>query len=285
MPNRTAILGYASPLAVQPGETLSFHLSSPTLDSAELEVVKVRSGDADPAGPGLRYSRPGTPIDGRIALRHQPLRPGSCLHVEDTPAFAALQAFSFACHLWPTCCSGKLQTHRRALVRAHQHRLASAAACRWRAGVRGGGRAAPRQCRAPAAAGRARLGLRHRHAGPGHRRPAAADRRRERTGRCAARCLRLAGRGAAAARRRAGRGCGCGPCRPTSTARSTGRGCSPTHCPSTCCNAGPRPPSRTPATPHCSRPGASAPTWPATTSPTCRATASTAPWSTAPRAR
>lgn len=46
----------------------------------------MRCADPDPAGPGLRFEQPGCPLDGPVALRHQPLRPGSCAVVPDAPA-------------------------------------------------------------------------------------------------------------------------------------------------------------------------------------------------------
>lgn len=70
----------------QPGEEAAFHLSSASLGRAEAALLRVRCADPDPAGPGLRFEQPGCPLDGPVALRHQPLRPGSCAVVPDAPA-------------------------------------------------------------------------------------------------------------------------------------------------------------------------------------------------------
>ncbi|WP_419899037.1 N,N-dimethylformamidase beta subunit family domain-containing protein [Roseomonas sp. USHLN139] len=102
MTDTTAVLGYAWPLTVSPGEAVRFHLSSATLPEAEATLLRVRCADPDPDGPGLRFETPGTPLDGRVPLRHQPLRPGSCGLVGDAPALRRAGSFSLGGFLWPT---------------------------------------------------------------------------------------------------------------------------------------------------------------------------------------
>jgi N,N-dimethylformamidase len=75
-----------------------------------LEVVRVRCADPDPAGPGLKLERPGAAIDGRVALRHQPIHPGSCVLVEDRGVFAEVSSFSAGCFIFPTLLNGSEQT-------------------------------------------------------------------------------------------------------------------------------------------------------------------------------
>jgi N,N-dimethylformamidase len=110
MIDTTAVLGYALPLAVAPGEGITFHFSSETLQEAMLEVVRVRCADPDPAGPGLELERPGAAIDGRIALRHQPIHPDSCLLVEDRGVFRGVTGFSAGCFIYATLRNGAEQT-------------------------------------------------------------------------------------------------------------------------------------------------------------------------------
>ncbi|MFC7608798.1 hypothetical protein [Teichococcus aestuarii] len=102
MTDTTAVLGYARPLVVSPGEEVAFHLSSVTLEGAEATLLRVRCADPDPDGPGLRFHQPGTPLDGPVALRHQPLRPGSCALVPDAPALNRPGALSVAAFIHPT---------------------------------------------------------------------------------------------------------------------------------------------------------------------------------------
>jgi N,N-dimethylformamidase len=110
MTDTTAVLGYAWPLVVSPGEEVTFQLSSATLAQAEAALVRVRCGDPDPAGPGLRMTQPGTPIDGPVTLTEQKLHPGSCVVVPDQPALARLQSFSAGAFVWPTLPGAAAQT-------------------------------------------------------------------------------------------------------------------------------------------------------------------------------
>jgi N,N-dimethylformamidase len=110
MIDTTAVLGYAWPLVVSAGEPIAFHLSSPTLASAEATVTRVRCADPDPDGPGLQLKELETPINGAVALSHQPIHPGSCAVVADSPAFANLMSFTVGAFVWPTAPGGRAQT-------------------------------------------------------------------------------------------------------------------------------------------------------------------------------
>lgn len=98
----TSVLGYASPYIVEPGGRISFHLSSATLRKVDVALVRVRCGDPDPAGPGLKLLPVKSAIDGRHAVRHQPIRPGSCAIVADRGALRGLAGFSVGAFIWPT---------------------------------------------------------------------------------------------------------------------------------------------------------------------------------------
>jgi len=110
MIDTTAILGYAWPLSAAAGEDISFHLSSPSLAKANLRVVRVRCGDQDPAGPGLRTTPVKTSIDGAVSLTEQPIHPGSYASFGDRPAFRAGRDLSFGCYLFPTLVGAGAQT-------------------------------------------------------------------------------------------------------------------------------------------------------------------------------
>jgi N,N-dimethylformamidase len=106
----TLILGYAWPLIVTAGETVAFHLSSAALTTAEAMPVRVRLADPDANGPGLRETAfPGV-IESSVALRHQPIRPGSCAIVPDAPALNTPGSFAVGCFLWPTRLEAGAQT-------------------------------------------------------------------------------------------------------------------------------------------------------------------------------
>jgi N,N-dimethylformamidase len=110
MIDTTAVLGYAWPLSVAPGEKIEFRLSSATLSRVDARVVRVRCGDPDPLGPGVRVGAMKADLDGPIDVAFQPIHPGSFAIVEDRPAFAALRQFSFGCYLLPTLVGAKSQT-------------------------------------------------------------------------------------------------------------------------------------------------------------------------------
>ncbi len=110
MTNTTAVLGYAWPMVVSPGEAVAFHLSSASLNSAEAAIVRVRCGDPDPAGPGLRMTEPGSAIDGVVDLVEQPLFPGSCAVVADLPALSGFRSFTVGAFVWPTLPGDGAQT-------------------------------------------------------------------------------------------------------------------------------------------------------------------------------
>lgn len=105
-----AVLGYPVPYIVAPGERIDFHLSSTSLHEATVQVVRVRCGDPDPSGPGLKLQTMRAPIDGRCALRHQPIHPGSCAIAGDAVCLRDLGSFTVGCFLWPTLPGASEQT-------------------------------------------------------------------------------------------------------------------------------------------------------------------------------
>jgi N,N-dimethylformamidase len=110
MIDTTSVLGYAWPLAVAAGEQIQFHLSSASLSKANVRVVRVRCGDPDPLGPGLRTNVMEADVNGSIALKRQPIHPGSYALIEDRAAFASARDLSFGCYLFPTIVGERPQT-------------------------------------------------------------------------------------------------------------------------------------------------------------------------------
>jgi N,N-dimethylformamidase len=91
-----ALVGYADPLSAAPGETVSFHVSC-AHEQYHADVVRLRHGNEDPAGPGLRVSEVETAIGGSHPGRRQPLHPGSYLHVPRVELPAAARAGLAVC--------------------------------------------------------------------------------------------------------------------------------------------------------------------------------------------
>ncbi len=110
MTDTNAVLGYAWPMIVSAGEKIAFHLSSPTLKTAEATLVRVRCADPDPAGPGIRVTEMAAPINGAVGLTQQPLLPGSCAVVADAPALIDFQSFTVGAFIWPTMPGARAQT-------------------------------------------------------------------------------------------------------------------------------------------------------------------------------
>ncbi len=110
MIDTNAVLGYAWPLVVSPGEEVAFHLSSPSLTAADAMVVRVRCADPDPAGPGLKMHEPGSALDGTLALREQKLHPGSCAVIPNSPALTGFAGFTAGAFVWPTLPGERAQT-------------------------------------------------------------------------------------------------------------------------------------------------------------------------------
>jgi len=110
MLDTVAVIGYAWPLEATAGQPIAFKLSSAALASANARIVKVRCGDADPSGPGLRLTHLSSALDGQVPLRHQAIQAGSWGWVADAPALQQLHSFSLACWLWPTLPGSGSQT-------------------------------------------------------------------------------------------------------------------------------------------------------------------------------
>ena len=110
MIDTTSVLGYAWPLAAAAGEEIKFHLSSASLPQVNARIVRVRCGDPDPLGPGLRTTPMEADLNGSLDFKFQPIYPGSYALIEDRPIFAAARALSFGCYLFPTIVGERPQT-------------------------------------------------------------------------------------------------------------------------------------------------------------------------------
>lgn len=80
---RPAVTGYADRLSVAPGEPIEFKISCTESGEFEAEVVRLRNGDTNPAGPGYSEEVVDTPATGRYPARRQEIRTGSAVLVED----------------------------------------------------------------------------------------------------------------------------------------------------------------------------------------------------------
>jgi N,N-dimethylformamidase len=79
------ITGYLDRFSHRPGETFSCHVSVPSGGSCRARLIRVISGDPNPAGPGLRYVECSDRYDRTFPGRHQPISLGSYALVDHGP--------------------------------------------------------------------------------------------------------------------------------------------------------------------------------------------------------
>lgn len=72
------LIGYTDEWSLTPGATVDLKVSTDA-GTFELDLVRLRHGDENPAGPGRRYSPVANPANGRHPGRLQETRPGSCV--------------------------------------------------------------------------------------------------------------------------------------------------------------------------------------------------------------
>ncbi len=95
------ILGYPDRYSVAPGEKIAFKVSLEEGAHFDSRIVRVIQGDANPAGPGLKFRHVPTAADGRHAGKPQRVDAGSYMIAENAPALSE-QAFTFFAMIWPT---------------------------------------------------------------------------------------------------------------------------------------------------------------------------------------
>ena len=95
------LLGYADRMSLRGGETLAFKVSSDNSKPYTAAIVRVVSGDTNPAGPGYKEVE----IAGsrrQCEGRPQKTKPGSCIIISDHPTLRGLTTFGLDMLIWPT---------------------------------------------------------------------------------------------------------------------------------------------------------------------------------------
>lgn len=98
---KRGIVGYASHLRVEPGETISFMVSSER-PRYRADVVRLIHGDANPSGPGIKETVVDSPVSAEYAGKHQELPLGSYVLVPDDAAIRLTGSFTFTAWIAPT---------------------------------------------------------------------------------------------------------------------------------------------------------------------------------------
>jgi N,N-dimethylformamidase len=70
------LIGYTDRWSAAPGEVVALHASA-TADEVALDLVRVRHGDPNPEGPGLRVETVPSELAGNYQVAEQPIRAGS----------------------------------------------------------------------------------------------------------------------------------------------------------------------------------------------------------------
>ena len=96
------LAGYADRFSVAPGETIAFKVSSALAGTYQARLVRVISGDPNPAGPGIRERDVPAPFAGSYPSRVQRVPLGSYARVPDAPALQGLTSFRAEAIIWPT---------------------------------------------------------------------------------------------------------------------------------------------------------------------------------------
>jgi N,N-dimethylformamidase len=94
------LAGYTDRLSLRPGETIKFHLSNATGAKVSAEVVRVRSADANPKGPGIR-TEPVAKLAAADVGAH-PVRLGSYGRADLGAHLMGLESFTLVATIWPT---------------------------------------------------------------------------------------------------------------------------------------------------------------------------------------
>ncbi len=95
------VVGYTDRLSVTAGETLSVMVSSKQ-PRYRASLVRMRHGDLNSKGPGLRVIEVPSSLDGEYMGKEQGLYPGSYVRVDDHGVLAPAGSFSLACWVYPT---------------------------------------------------------------------------------------------------------------------------------------------------------------------------------------
>src|SRR5262245_30909503 len=96
------LTGYADRFSVAPGETIAFKVSSTAAGPYHARLVRLISGDPNPAGPGIVEEPVDAPFAGSYPSRVQPVPLGSYLRVPDAPGLQRLTSFTAVATIWPT---------------------------------------------------------------------------------------------------------------------------------------------------------------------------------------
>jgi hypothetical protein len=101
--------GYPDEIVRGPGETVRFMLGGPESE-AQVRLVRLRHGDANPLGPGWKEEEVDWGQPSRVRVAHQPLALGSYVEIPHAGPLVPAGPFTLALWFYPTARSGGWQT-------------------------------------------------------------------------------------------------------------------------------------------------------------------------------
>jgi N,N-dimethylformamidase len=97
-----ALTGYTDRLSAAAGESIAFKVSSTGEGPYRATLVRIRCGDPNPAGPGMKFEDLSSIFDRSLPSRVQHAYPGSYGIVERATALSPLGAITVVATIWPT---------------------------------------------------------------------------------------------------------------------------------------------------------------------------------------
>jgi len=96
------ITAYADQISVVPGDTIEFKVNCATGGDYKADLVRLRCGDENPAGPGFQEKLVKSSASKTYKGRKQVIHAGSFVKVKSAPALESLESFTFQAYIWPT---------------------------------------------------------------------------------------------------------------------------------------------------------------------------------------
>jgi hypothetical protein len=96
------LTAYADRFHVRPGDTVRFMVNCDGPKTFRADIVQLRCGDTNPAGPGFKETLVKTPTNRRYKGRRQKIHAGSCVRIDDPTNLDGLESFTLQAMVWPT---------------------------------------------------------------------------------------------------------------------------------------------------------------------------------------
>lgn len=96
------LVGYTDRLSATPGESIAFKISGAADEPYRASLVRIRSGDPNPAGPGMQFEDMSSVFDRTLPSRVQQAWPGSYAVVGGAVSLSPLTALTVVATIWPS---------------------------------------------------------------------------------------------------------------------------------------------------------------------------------------